>query len=239
MNNARNGFVWPQTVLFDLDGTLIDSAPDIAAAVNELLAIEKLSPLSVSAVRKMIGNGVAKLVERAFVASRYALTDIELDLRVAAMMKVYSRHLTNHTTLMPGALEAVSGLAAMGVKTAVVSNKPHSFTKQILDHFGFSPHLAAVQGAAPELLSKPAPDMLNAVLERLGISASQALFVGDSAVDSDAAKAALMPVVIVHGGYGGTAHGNIRADAVCSTLFDLLEAIERLRHTGKGNARWL
>jgi len=239
MSDARNGLDWPRAVLFDLDGTLIDSAPDIAAAVNELLAIEQLPPLSVDAVRKMIGNGVPKLVERTFIASGCALTDIELDLRVATMMKVYSRHLTNHTTLMPGALEAVSGLAAMGIKTAVVSNKPHSFTMQILIHFDFSPHLAAVQGAAPELLSKPAPDMLNAVMERLGISASQALFVGDSAVDSDAAKAALMPVVIVHGGYGGAAHGPIRADAVCSTLFDLLEAIERLSHTGTGNARWL
>ncbi|WP_064697609.1 HAD-IA family hydrolase [Rhizobium aegyptiacum] len=239
MSNVRNGIDWPDAVLFDLDGTLIDSAPDIAAAVNELLAIKQLAPLSVDAVREMIGNGVPKLVERAFVASGCALTAIELDLRVAAMMRVYSRHLTNHTTLMPGALETVSGLAARGVKMAVVSNKPHSFTKQILDHFGFSSHLAAVQGADPCLLPKPAPDMLNAVLDRLGISASRVLFVGDSAVDSDAAKAAAIPVVIVRGGYGGAAHGTIRADAVCSTLFDLLEFIERLPHTGKENSRWL
>src|SRR3954449_12166139 len=96
---------WPQAVLFDLDGTLIDSAPDIAAAVNELLARSGRGPLTVAAVTSMIGNGVEKLVERALAATGAPLDPPALEREQAAMLDIYAKHLTGLTSLLPGVRE--------------------------------------------------------------------------------------------------------------------------------------
>jgi phosphoglycolate phosphatase len=216
---------WPRAILFDLDGTLIDSAPDIAAAVNDLLKEENLGPLSVEAVRRMIGNGVVKLVERAYAACGHALLGAALDERVKAMMPHYANHLTGLTVLLPGALEVVSTYAMAEVKIAVVSNKPDAFTRTILEHYGFAPHLAAMQGQNAKLKTKPAPDMLFATIDQMGVAAADALFVGDSINDLGAAKAAGMACVLVHGGYSIEPLESFGADAVCDTLFELPQAI--------------
>ena len=220
---------WPEAVLFDLDGTLIDSAPDIQAAVNELLALENLPPQPLEAVRRMIGNGVVKLVERAFAAAGHSVLGSALDKRVEVMMGIYARHLVNLTIVLPGAVDVVSALAKARVKVAVVSNKPHPLTVEILGHYGFAPHLAAIQGADKALKTKPAPDMLLAALNVMGVKPSRALFVGDSATDSGAAAAAGMPVIIVRSGYGHDADTNFHADAFCTSLHDIPSAIEKLK----------
>ena len=220
---------WPEAVLFDLDGTLIDSAPDIAAATNELLAGDGLAPLPLSAVRGMIGKGVANLVARAYEASGLPLAGEALDDAVARMMPIYARHLTGLTVILPGALEIVSALARARVKVAIVSNKPHDFTKAIAAHYGFTPHLAAVQGAQEGIAKKPAPDMLLKALDIMGGRPSRSLMVGDSTSDVEAARAAGMPVVIVEGGYTGIAASKLGADAVIARLADLPSAIERLK----------
>lgn len=220
---------WPNAILFDLDGTLIDSAADITEAVNALLAEEHLGPLSVDDVRRMIGNGVAKLVERAYAACGRKLKGEMLDKRVEAMMPHYANNLTGSTVLLPGAIETVSAYAKAGVKLAVVSNKPDTFTRAILDHYGFSPHLVAMQGQDKALRTKPAPDMLFATLKNMNITAQDALFVGDSVNDAGAARAAGMACVLVQGGYSSEPLEQVGADAVCNTLHDLPQAIERIK----------
>ncbi len=227
--NSGDRCGWPGAMLFDLDGTLIDSAPDIAAAVNELLEKENLPPQTLDAVRAMIGNGVVKLVERAFAASGIVLDSNGLDRKVAVMMEIYARHLTNQTIVLPGALEMIAAYAKARVKVGVVSNKPHAFTAEILDHYGFSPHLSAIQGADPTLRTKPHPDMLFAALKAMDMPLSRALFVGDSSTDSAAAKAAGIPVVIVRSGYGHDGKVDFPADVFCASLFELPQAIEKLK----------
>jgi phosphoglycolate phosphatase len=220
---------WPGCMLFDLDGTLIDSAPDIAAAVNELLAQDGLGPLTVQQVRAMIGRGVPVLVERAYAACGLPLAGQALGDAANRMSSIYARHLTNLTVLMPGALETVAAFAKAGVRVAVVSNKPNAFTREILDRYGLSPHLAATQGAEEGLARKPAPDMLLAAIAKAGSQPSRTLMIGDSEADVQSARAAHIPVVIVRGGYTTTAPEKLGADLVISALGELPNAIERLK----------
>ena len=220
---------WPQAILFDLDGTLIDSAPDIAAAVNRVIAMDGLPPLSVEKVRGLIGNGVAKLVERAYEACAMPLRDERLAGAVSRMMDVYGEHLTDLTVNMPGALDIVSAYARAGVKIAIVSNKPMDFTRTIIEAMGFAPHAAAIQGAEDHLPKKPAPDMLFAALEKTGVHSGRALMVGDSAADVEAARAAGIPVVLVRGGYTSRPVEELNGDVVIDTLMQLPAAIERLK----------
>lgn len=219
---------WPKAILFDLDGTLIDSAPDIAEAVNTLLVKNGLPPCSVTAVRGMIGDGVGKLVERAFLASGKVLDPSALDLMTNEMMSIYAYHLTNQTIYLPGAFEVVVAYRKADIKVAVVSNKPKHFTDEILDHYGFLPHLSATQGAEEGLSKKPAPDMLLAVLKKIGLKPEEALFVGDSKADVGAARAAGMPVVLVRGGYSLEKLESLGADAICDSLKVLPETIAGL-----------
>lgn len=218
----------PGTVLFDLDGTLIDSVPDIAAATNELIAGHGLAPFAVDEVRAMIGHGVSTLVLRAFAARAVPLSGAALEARVAEMMPIYGRHLVNLTTVLPGASACLETLAEAGVRLAIVSNKPMPFTRTICDHYGFSRHVGAVQGAEPHLAKKPAPDMLDAALAALGAGRAGAVMVGDGEADVEAARAAGLPVVIVRGGYGAEPAESFAPDLVIDDLRDLAAALRRL-----------
>ncbi len=222
---------WPQAVLFDLDGTLIDSAPDIAAAANELLAEDRLGPLSVAQVRAMVGNGIRKLVERAYVACGEPLAGEALDARHARMMEIYAGHLTNLTTPMPGAAEALTACDEAGAKIAVITNKPEGFSRAILAHFGFAPIIDLVVGGDTGPARKPAPDMLLHAIAWFGIEPARALMIGDGPADIDAARAANVRSVAVSGGYTAVPAEALGADLHIETLADLPKAVARLWET--------
>jgi phosphoglycolate phosphatase len=222
---------WPEVILFDLDGTLIDSAPDIAAAANELLAEDRLGPLAVAQVRAMVGNGIRKLVERAYAACGEPLAGETLDARHARMMEIYAAHLTNLTTLMQGAAEALAAWHDAGVKIAVVTNKPEAFSRTILAHFGLAPFIDLVIGGDTGPARKPAPDMLLHALTQFGAAPGGALMIGDGSADIDAARAANVCSVAVSGGYTAVPAEALGADMHIETLADLNIAIARLRET--------
>ncbi|MCR5857613.1 phosphoglycolate phosphatase [Mesorhizobium sp. J428] len=220
---------WPRAVLFDLDGTLIDSAPDLHASINILLMRRGLGPLSLLEVVSMIGNGVKKLVERAFIAVGHPLDADELDLAYEAMIGIYADHLTVLTVLTPGAREIVEELHAQGVLMGVVTNKPQMPTEAILDHFGLSPYLDAVIGGDSGVEKKPAPDMIFAALERLGLRPEDAILVGDSVADVGSARAAGIPVIALRGGYTSVPVDEIGADIVIGRLADLPATLAAMR----------
>lgn len=220
---------WPRAVLFDLDGTLIDSAPDLHASVNILLMRRGLGPLSLPDLVSMIGNGVKKLVERAFIAVGHPLDTDELDLEYEAMIGIYADHLTVLTVLTPGAREIVEELHAQGVLMGVVTNKPQMPTEVILDHFGLSPYLDAVIGGDSGVEKKPAPDMIFAALERLGLRPEDAILVGDSVADVGSARAAGIPVIALRGGYTSVPVDEIGADIVIGRLADLPVTLAAMR----------
>ncbi|MDP3897130.1 MAG: phosphoglycolate phosphatase [Mesorhizobium sp.] len=222
---------WPQAVLFDLDGTLIDSAPDLHASVNLLLVRHSLGPLTLAEVISMIGNGVKKLVERAFAACGRPLDQADLERELQAMLGIYGDHLTVLTVLMPGAHESVQRLHAAGVWLGVVTNKPQRPTEAILDHFGLSPYLGAVVGGDTGVEKKPAPDMIFAALERLGMTPDQAVMVGDSPADVASARAAGVAVIAVRGGYTTVPVDALGADLIIESLEHLTAALDRLSRT--------
>lgn len=221
---------WPRAILFDLDGTLIDSAPDLHAATNILLARHALGPLTLPQVVSMIGNGVKKLVERAFAAVGRPLEADALETEHEAMIGIYGDHLTVLTTLMPGAREAIEELRGRGVLLGVVTNKPQMPTEAILDHFHLSRFLGAVIGGDAGVEKKPAPDMIFAALERLGVAPEDAVVVGDSPADVGSARAAGVPVIAVRDGYTNVPVDELDADAVIATLADLDGALATLRN---------
>jgi phosphoglycolate phosphatase len=214
----------PTAVLFDLDGTLVDSAPDIAAAVNHLLATEGLAPHSVPAVRGMIGHGLERLVERAFAAHDIVLDQEALRGRHAAMSDIYARHLTNLTTLRPGAREAVRAASRSGA-LSVVTNKPEGFSRAILAHFDLLAAMRAVIGGDSGYPKKPAPDMLLAACERLEATPDETVLVGDSRADLASARAARIACILVRGGYSDRPVDELGADLVIDDLAALRTAL--------------
>lgn len=229
MSNGAVAFGMPKAILFDLDGTLVDSAPDIAAAVNELLAGRSLPPLTVVQVKSMIGNGVEKLVERAFATSGTPLSGAELEDANREMAPIYRRHTTQLTRLMPGAAEALAQLHVAGIRMGVATNKPQVATREILLHFGLLERLGAIVGGDAVTRKKPAPDALLLALDQLGTEPRDAFMVGDSVTDVEAARAAGMPVVIVRGGYTQLPVEQLGADLICDSLLELPAALSGLR----------
>jgi phosphoglycolate phosphatase len=216
----------PRAALFDLDGTLIDSVPDITAAVNELLAAEQLPALSEQQIRRMVGRGLKVLVRRVYDAQGMALDEASLECRLADMREVYARHLTGRTILMPGVQAALGFLRDRGCAMAVVTNKLADATETILEHFGLRGYFSTVVGDSTEpplslLARKPQPDMLLEAMRRLGVRARDTVMVGDSGVDIRAAKAAGVRVLAVRGGYSNEPLESFAPDVVLAGLADM------------------
>ena len=226
---AEGRTVWPAALLFDLDGTLIDSVADIAAAVNELLALSALGPLTVPQVRSIIGRGVETLVERAFFLAGAPLQPNGLKQEFARMQDIYPRHLTGLTTLMPAAAETLAVLSQDGIALGLATNKPQRFIEIILDYYGLAHMFGSAIGGDAGVDKKPAPDMLIAAMDELGVGPRDTVMVGDSSSDVAAARAAGVQVVIVRGGYTTTPPDRLGADLVIASLGDLPVALPDLR----------
>lgn len=220
---------WPQAVLFDLDGTLVDSAPDIHAALNETLASYGEPPFTLEAVTRMVGRGVPVLIERAWEGLGKSIEPAERDRVVARFLAIYEPRATELTTLTAGASEASRALVDAGTPIGVVTNKPEAATREILSHFGLSELMQVVVGGDAGPAKKPEPGLLLLACERLGLAVDQVVFVGDSENDVAAAKAAGMAVVVLRGGYTSIAADDLGADAVVDRLDGLGAAVSTLR----------
>lgn len=228
--NTKAPSNWPRAILFDLDGTLIDSLPDLAAAVNLTLSEEGKEVLGTDAVRGMIGHGVGKLVQRAFAARDTALEGDELARRVDRMMDHYLADLTGRTVPLPGAGEILRACFEHGIRAGVITNKPQQATSRILRHFGWDALIDVALGGDSVPNKKPHPDMVLRALELMRVPVEHALMVGDSAADVGAARAACIKVIVVEGGYTDNPAASLGADRVISSLNELLpfEGLEAL-----------
>jgi len=223
---------FPDTLLFDLDGTLVDSVPDITLAVGELMAGEGLAPFPEAEVRDMVGYGVATLVERAFAARGIPLTAAEKTIRLTRMMEIYPRHLVDRSRLMAGATEALDYLRGGGFKLAVVTNKPQAAAETVLQHFGIDGFFGLILGDRPldahRLAPKPRPDMLLFALEFLQSRPDTAIMVGDSAADVQSAAAAAVFSIAVRNGYSVEPIDSFNPGLSIASLVDLPAAVAGL-----------
>jgi len=212
-----------KAVLFDLDGTLIDSLPDIAAAVNRLLVAEGREALPEPEVRLMIGNGADRLVERAF-AARGGLP-APLPQLLARFLAEYEPRAAEATRPFPGAAEVLETLERSGLKLAVCTNKPSGATTEVLAALGLARFFTAVVGGDETPALKPDPRHVQAVLDRLGVTAAEAVLVGDSINDIEAAHGAGLPVVAVSFGYTRVPPRELGAEAVIDHFSELPAAL--------------
>lgn len=189
----------PSLIVFDLDGTLIDSAADLAAAVNSMLGDFGCEPLPVPEVRRMIGDGVAMLVARALAARDCRQADVARAAEI--FMRHYASDATSLTTAFPGAAEALQALRAAGIPLAVCTNKPERITAGILDALGLAGYFTRVIGGDSLPFRKPDPRVLLTLLGAFSARPESSLLVGDSEVDAATADAAAVPFVLMKHGY--------------------------------------
>jgi phosphoglycolate phosphatase len=224
---------FPKAALFDLDGTLIDSVPDITEAVAELMATENLVRFDEASIRVMVGYGLRVLVQRAFGARGIELDDEGLRLMTQRMETIYPRHLTSRTTLLPGVVECLSQLAAEGCAIGLVTNKMQGAADIVLRHFGLTERFAVVLGDQMRpvgLRPKPSSDMLDFALARLEVKPADAIMVGDSAADIQSAATARIFSVAVRNGYSSVPLETLNPGAIIADLTALPAAIEAWRH---------
>ncbi|MBX2837823.1 MAG: phosphoglycolate phosphatase [Gammaproteobacteria bacterium] len=225
MKSDKNDIELPPAVLFDLDGTLIDSVPDIAYSCNRVLKQQGKEELSLPEVRSMIGNGIPKLVERAFAARGCALAVEELKARAHDMVAIYEQNITNKTCPMPGAVALVDELVSRQCLIAVVTNKPTHLSQILVDHFGWHSAIPVVVGGDLLPKRKPDPDMLIHACRLLSVNVSSAIMVGDSPVDVDSARAAGIRSIVVRGGYTNVAAEDMGANIIVENLCELQQIL--------------
>ncbi len=193
-----------RAVVFDLDGTLIDSAPDITAALNHALEAEGLSPLPLETVRGMIGHGVRALCEKALAACGVRTDPERVERLFAVFMDFAGRDPASRTIVYPGARETLSGLRAAGLHVGLCTNKQQALAGQVLAALGLAPLFDIVIGGGTYPM-KPDPAPLLAAAAALGATPAGTLYVGDMGVDRLTARAAGAPFL-------GVDHGHWRAD---------------------------
>lgn len=210
---------------FDLDGTLLDTLGDLAAAVNHALALMDRAPLSTDAVRPMIGRGAKHMLEEGLRASG-GVPDGAVERLYPELLRFYEAHIAVHSRLFPGVIDALDRLDALGVRTAVVTNKAEHLARVLLGEFGLAGRMATIIGGDTLGVRKPAPEPIFAMIERCGDG--RTAFVGDSIYDVMAAKNAGVPSIAVSFGFLDRPVAELGAGHVIDHYDDLVPLLETL-----------
>jgi phosphoglycolate phosphatase len=216
------------TLAFDLDGTLVDTAPDLIGALNLVLGERGLSSLPVEAARSLVGRGARFLIEHGFEQAGEPLEEGEIGGLVTRFIAVYHGRIASESLPFTGVLDALDELAAAGAKLVVCTNKRTDLSRSLLDALGMTARFGAVIGA--DLAPKPKPDpshFLTAV-EAVGGDPARAVMVGDSYNDVASAQAAGAPVIVVSFGYTEIPAADLGGDRLIHSFSELVEAAKAL-----------
>ncbi|WP_134497738.1 HAD family hydrolase [Microvirga pakistanensis] len=218
----------PPIAVFDLDGTLADTAGDLVGTLNVILQQEGLSPLPVAQARDMIGAGARALIERGFEAAGKEPTPTHLDELYRQFMVHYGENICVRTALFPGVEAALDRLEAAGFILAVCTNKVEEHAVKLLEELGIGHRFAANCGRDTFPYFKPDPRHLTLTIERAGGDPSRAIMVGDSRTDIVTAQNAGIPVVAVPFGYTDVPVKDLNPDVVIGHFDELFAAVEML-----------
>ena len=217
-----------RTLVFDLDGTLVDSVGSITTAMNQLLAEEGLPPVRAEAVTNMVGDGAMKLLERGFAAAGRTVEPSALPGLVDRYVPLLEAAPPDPDDIYVGVADTLGHLAAAGCRLGVCTNKPYGPAIQALKAIGLDTVIEAVIGGDSLPQRKPQAEPLLAVIKALGGSVESAAMIGDNANDVKAARAAGVPVVAVSYGYPRMPPSELGADILIDRFADLPDALTRL-----------
>lgn len=190
------------TIVFDLDGTLVDTAPDLVRALNSTLAHEGLPTIRLSQVRNIVGHGARALIVKGAAFWGVRFTDSKLDELTETFVSLYAADIATASRPFPNVVKALDRCAILGAKLAICTNKRTGLAIALLDALGLTPRFSAIVGPEGARARKPSPDHFIAAVERAGGDIHDCVMIGDSEADLRSARAAGAPVALVKFGYG-------------------------------------
>jgi phosphoglycolate phosphatase len=217
-----------RTVVFDLDGTLVDTAPDLIKALNFVLDREGLPPVPLHSARNMIGAGARRLIERGLEVEGRVATPADITRLTGDFIDYYAAHIADGSRPFEGLEDALDDLAGRGYQFAVCTNKLEWLSKRLLDQLGLSARFAAICGADTFGVSKPDPVILQQTVARAGGQLASTVMVGDAGPDVGVARRAGVPVICVEFGYTDVPVADLKPDLLIGHMRDLPAAIESL-----------
>jgi len=216
------------TIAFDLDGTLVDTAPDLVDTLNFVLEEAGLDPVPYDEARNLVGGGARALIERGLAFEREKLPAREVDRLLARFLVHYETHLADRSRAFPEVAATLGALAAKGALLVVCTNKLERFSMKLLQALGLAERFAVIAGADTFEVRKPDPGHLLGAVARAGGRSAAAVIVGDSETDVLTARRAKVPVVAVSWGYSRIPAGELGADRLIERMNDLPGAVEEL-----------
>jgi phosphoglycolate phosphatase len=225
-------------VIFDLDGTLVDTVEDLAAALNRTLVELNRPPHPTSTVRTMVGGGLGKLLERALAAHDANLDAAQVSRAAARLLEFYAAEPASFSRLYPDARKMLRELRVAGVACGVCTNKPDAISRDLLEALDVADAFAGIVGSTDGLARKPDPAGLRRVLSALDVDPEAAVMVGDSVTDVKAARAAgLAGVILVSYGYSAVPARELGADRVIDNLAELPTVLRLMAPSPPGEAK--
>jgi phosphoglycolate phosphatase len=215
-------------ILFDLDGTLVDTAPDLAGTMNDILGKLGLAPLPVQEVRPLVGHGARALLLRGLERHSHTVSPEELEQMLVAFFDIYASRIAKESRLYPRTQMTLDLLSAGGASLGVVTNKPEDLSRLLLDALGIADRFGALIGRETAARPKPHPDPILLAAARLKVAIGRCVMVGDSDTDVAAAKSAGIPIVLVRHGYTSVPADELGANLVIDGFAELIAALPPL-----------
>lgn len=216
-------------LLFDLDGTLADTKPDLHAAMNFVLRQNGLDEVPDEAITNMIGGGARMILQRGLEANETRWDDAKLDAATEEFVLWYDQNIDGHTKIYPNLLPILDAAKAAQIPMAVVTNKRESLSAKLLYRLGLQGYFDALVGGDTLPKRKPDPDTIELALARLGCAPQDAIMVGDSEADSDGARAANVACICVSFGYRRVSLEELKADAIIDDYAEFAAAAKAIK----------